>query len=44
VLPLPISVELKLNWILTVAGPAFLVAGMFLANWLKRGDLHSKPV
>jgi hypothetical protein len=41
VFPLPISVNLKLNWILTVAGPAFLVSGLFLANWLKRGDLHS---
>lgn len=30
----------KLNWILTIAGPAFLVAAMFLANWWKRGEMH----
>jgi hypothetical protein len=31
----------KLNWILTIAGPAFVVAALFLANWLKRADLHA---
>ena len=40
VLPLRISPAAKLNWSLTIAGPAFLVAAMFLANWLKRGELH----
>ncbi len=37
--PLPPSV--KLIWILTIAGPAFVIAGLFLANWLKRGELHA---
>jgi len=36
------SDAVKFNWILTIAGPAFFVAAMFLANWLKRGELHSK--
>ena len=35
--PLPI----RLNWILVIAGPAFVIAGLFLANWLKRADLHT---
>ena len=30
----------KLTWILTIAGPAFVIAGLFLANWLKRGELR----
>jgi hypothetical protein len=40
-LPQRISPAVKLNWSLTIAGPAFLVAAMFLANWLKRGELCS---
>jgi hypothetical protein len=32
---------MKLVWILTIAGPAFVIAGMFLAGWLKRGQLRS---
>jgi hypothetical protein len=24
-----------------IAGPAFVIAGLFLANWLKRGDLRA---
>jgi hypothetical protein len=40
-LPQRISPAVKLNWSLTIAVPAFLVAAMFLANWLKRGELHS---
>jgi hypothetical protein len=42
VLPQPISPAVKLNWILVIAGPAFLVAATFLASWLKRGELHSR--
>jgi len=42
VLPLRISPAAKLNWSLTIAGPAFLVAAMFLANWLKRDELHAR--
>jgi hypothetical protein len=36
----PISPAIKLSWILTIAGPAFVIAALFLANWLKRGELH----
>ena len=27
--------------ILGIAGPAFVIAGLFLANWLKRGELRA---
>ena len=27
--------------ILAIAGPAFIIAGLFLANWMKRSELHS---
>ena len=37
----PISPAIKLIWILTIAGPAFLVAALFFANWLKRAELHA---
>jgi hypothetical protein len=32
---------LKLNMILGVACPALVIAGLFLANWLKRGELRA---
>jgi hypothetical protein len=28
----------KLSWIATIAGPAFIIAALFLANWLKRSN------
>lgn len=31
---------MKLICILMIAGPAFAVAALFLANWLKRRELH----
>ena len=37
----PVPPAIRLNWILTIAGPAFVIAGLFLANWLKRGDLRA---
>ncbi len=40
VLRLRMPAAAKLNWILTIAGPAFLVSAMFLANWWKRGEMH----
>jgi len=40
--PRAISPMAKLNWMVTIAGPAFLVATMFLVNWLKHGELHSR--
>ncbi len=43
VLPLPIPPATKLNWILTIAGPAFVIAALFLVNWLKRGELRAHP-
>jgi hypothetical protein len=36
----PVPPPIRLIWILTIAGPAFAIAGLFLANWLKRGDLR----
>ena len=41
VLPLRIPPAAKFNWILTIAGPAFLLAAMFLANWWRHCELHS---
>ena len=32
---------MRLIWILTIAGPAFVIAGLFLANWLKRADIRA---
>ena len=37
----PVPPAMRLIWILTIAGPAFVIAGLFLANWLKRGDLRA---
>ena len=37
----PVPPATRLIWILTIAGPAFVIAGLFLANWLKRGDLRT---
>jgi hypothetical protein len=40
ILPRHLPPAIKLNWILTIAGPAFIIAGLFLANWLKRDELR----
>lgn len=32
--------NVKLMWILTIAGPAFVVAALFLMNWLKRAEIR----
>jgi hypothetical protein len=37
----PVPPAMRLIWILTIAGPAFVIAGLFLANWLKRGELRT---
>ncbi len=29
-----------INWIFTISGPLFLIAALFLINWLKRAELH----
>jgi hypothetical protein len=36
----PVPPAMRLTWILLIAGPAFVIAGLFLANWLKRGELR----
>jgi len=35
-----LTLSVKVNRILVIAGPAFVIAGLFLANWLKRGELR----
>ena len=42
VLPRAVSLVLKLNWILIIAAPAFVIAGLFLANWLKHAELDPR--
>ena len=37
---LPLAV--KENWMLVIAGPALIIAGLFWVNWLKRGELHAR--
>jgi hypothetical protein len=37
-----LSGEVKLNWILIIAGPVFVIAALFLVNWLKRAALHAR--
>ena len=37
----PVAPAIRLIWILTIAGPAFVIAALFLANWLKRSDLRA---
>lgn len=39
----PIPPAVKLLWVLMIAGPAFLVAALFLANWMKRAEIRGKP-
>jgi hypothetical protein len=36
----PVPPAVRVIWILMVAGPAFAIAGLFLANWLKRSELR----
>jgi hypothetical protein len=38
----PVPRAIRLNWILAIAGPAFVIAGLFLANWLRRGELRAR--
>lgn len=32
------------DWILLVSGPLFLIAVLFLVNWLNRAKLHARPL
>jgi hypothetical protein len=36
----PVPLAMRLIWAVCIAGPAFLIAALFLANWLKHGELH----
>jgi hypothetical protein len=40
--PRPLSAAIKLTWILTIAGPVFVIAALLLANGLKHRELHAK--
>ncbi len=31
----------RLNWIMTIAGPAFVIAVLFMVKWLKRRELKA---
>lgn len=37
----PVPPAMRFLWALTVAGPAFVIAGLFLANWVKHGELRA---
>jgi len=37
----PLAPAIKIEWTLTIALPALVVAALFLANWLKHAELHS---
>ena len=42
VLPRHAAPLIKLTWILAIAAPALIVAVLFLANWMKHGELHAR--
>lgn len=42
VLGRPIAPAMKLNWIACIAGPVFVVAVLFLLNWMKRSEIHAR--
>jgi hypothetical protein len=31
------------NWIVVISGPLFVVAALFLINWIKHDQLHNQP-
>ncbi len=37
----PVPPAMRLVWILLIAGPSFVIAGLFLANWLKHDELRA---
>ncbi len=39
----PVPPTMRLIWILTIAGPAFIIAGLFLVNWLRHDELRARP-
>ena len=38
----PWPAAMRLTFMSMIAGPAFVIAGLFLANWLRRGELHPR--
>jgi hypothetical protein len=38
----PVPPTVRLVWILTIGGPAFIIAALFLANWLKHDQLRAR--
>lgn len=38
-----VPMSVRLNWMLTIAGPAFVIAVLFLLNWRKHRELHTLP-
>ena len=37
----PVPPAMRFIWALMIAGPAFLIAGLFLANWMKHTELRT---
>jgi hypothetical protein len=37
----PVPAGIRVVWALTIAGPAFLIAALFLANWIKHSELRT---
>ncbi len=37
----PVPPAVRLTWVLCIAGPAFLIAALFLANWIRRRELRT---
>jgi hypothetical protein len=38
----PVPGAVKRNWILIIAGPVYVIAALFLVNWMKRAELHGR--
>lgn len=38
-----VPITVRLNWMLAIAGPAFVIAVLFLLNWRKHRELHTLP-
>ena len=37
----PVPAAVRVVWVLCIAGPAFVIAALFLVNWLKHGELRA---
>jgi len=31
------------DWVATIAGPVFIIAALFLVNWLKHAEIRARP-